>query len=147
MPPPRRIYLVACVARKAPHAAPAQELYTSDWFRKARAYVQKSGAPWFILSDLHGLVHPDQILEPYDVTLTKAPVAERRAWAQRVQTQMQQTLPNAAPDADEIVILAGKSYRQHLEPWLRQRYPSVQVPMDGLRIGQQQQWLAANEPD
>lgn len=139
----RRIYLVACVAQKTPDAAPAQELYTSPWFRKARAYVLKSGAPWFILSDLHGLVRPDEMLEPYDVTLTKAPAAERRAWAQRVQNQMEQMLP----DADTVVILAGKNYRQFLEPWLRRRFASVRVPMDGLRIGEQLRWLGENEPD
>ena len=137
----RRIYLVACVAQKAPDAALAQELYTSPWFRKARAYVLKSGAPWFILSDLHGLVRPDEMLAPYDVRLTRA--AERRAWAQRVQGQMEQMLP----DADTVVILAGKDYRQHLEPWLRRRFASVRVPMDGLRIGEQMRWLGENEPD
>ena len=137
----RRIYLVACVAQKVPYRAPAQELYTSPWFRKARAYVLKSGAPWFILSDQHGLVRPDEMLEPYDTTLTKA--AERRAWAQRVQNQMEQMLP----DADTVVILAGKDYRQYLEPWLRRRFASVQVPMDGLGIGQQQRWLGENVPD
>ena len=139
----RRIYLVACVARKGLYRAPAQELYTSAWFRKARAYVLKSGAPWFILSDLHGLVRPDEMLDPYDVTLKKAGVAARRAWAERVQSQMEQMLP----DADAVVIFAGKDYRQYLEPWLRTRYASVEAPMRGLGIGEQQQWLAANEPD
>ena len=137
----RRIYLVACVAQKAPDAAPAQELYTSPWFRKARAYVLKSGAPWFILSDQHGPVRPDEMLAPYDTKLTK--VAERRAWAQRVQNQMEQMLP----DADAVVILAGKDYRQYLEPWLRRRFASVRVPMDGLRIGEQMRWLGENVPD
>lgn len=143
MTTPRRIYLVACVARKASYRAPAQELYTSDWFRKARAYVLKSGAPWFILSDLHGLVQPDEVLDPYDVTLKKAGAAARRAWAQRVQGQMERMLP----DADEIIILAGNDYRKYLEPWLRARFASVRAPMRGLIIGKQKQWLAQNEPD
>ena len=47
----RRIYPVACVARKGLYRAPAQELYTSARFRKARAYVLQSGAPWCILSE------------------------------------------------------------------------------------------------
>ena len=38
-----RIYLVACVKRKLPRPAPARDLYTSDWFRKARQYVEQSG--------------------------------------------------------------------------------------------------------
>ena len=62
-------YLVACVSQKLDRRAPAAELYRSDWFRKALAYVEGTGARWFILSAAHGLVSPDQRLDPYDVTL------------------------------------------------------------------------------
>ena len=138
----RRIYLVSCVSRKTPYPAPARDLYESQWFRKARAYVLKSGSPWFILSAEHGLVHPDDVLAPYEKTLNNMRAAERRAWAEKVQSQMEQALP----DADEVVILAGKLYRERLEPWLRSRYASVRVPMRNLRIGEQLHWLSENEP-
>ena len=59
MPNHDRICLVACVKGKRGAPAPAKDLYRSPWFRKARRYVEQSGAPWFILSDKHGLVHPD----------------------------------------------------------------------------------------
>ncbi len=35
-----RIYLVSCVGQKLDHPAPAEDLYVSDWFKKARAYVE-----------------------------------------------------------------------------------------------------------
>lgn len=138
----RRVYLVSCVAQKRPFAAEAQDLYTSPWFRKARQYVVRSGCPWFILSAEHGLVSPEQVLEPYDKTLNTMKVAERRAWARRVQVQMAIELP----DAIEVVILAGAKYRGYLESWLRSRYSTVSVPMRGLRIGEQLRWLSENEP-
>ena len=72
-----RIYLVACVKGKLPQPAPAKDLYTSDWFRKARQYVEQSGAPWFILSDEHGLVHPDTELAPYEKDIKEMPPAAR----------------------------------------------------------------------
>ncbi|MCY3693523.1 MAG: hypothetical protein OXI54_00190 [Chloroflexota bacterium] len=131
----RRIYLVSCVSQKTPYRAPAQDLYTSSWFQKARAYVLKSGSPWFILSAEHGLVHPDDVLDPYEKTLNNMRAAERRAWAEKVQHQMETTLP----DADEIVLFAGQRYREYIEPWLRGRFVSVQVPMQGLPIGKQLQ--------
>lgn len=84
----RRIYLVSCVSRKTPYPAPAQDLYTSTWFQKARAYVLRSDSPWFILSAEHGLVHPDDVLIPYEMTLNNMSAAERRAWAEMVQNQM-----------------------------------------------------------
>ena len=138
----RRIYLVSCVSQKTPYPAPAQDLYTSTWFQKARAYVLKSGSPWFILSAEHGLVHPYDVLTPYERTLKNMSAAERCAWAERVQSQMKQSLP----DADEVVILAGTHYREHLEDWLHRRFARVQVPMRGLQIGKQLQWLTENEP-
>ena len=138
----RRIYLVSCVSQKTPYPAPARDLYVSPLFRKARAYVLKSGSPWFILSAEHGLVHPDDVLAPYEKTLNNMRVAERRAWAEKVRSQMEQTLP----DADEVVILAGARYHEHLEDWLNRRYASVQIPMRGLQIGKQLQWLSENEP-
>lgn len=137
-----RIYLVSCVSRKKSHPAPAQNLYVSDWFKKARAYVLKSGSPWFILSAKHGLVHPDEILAPYEQTLNNMRAAERRAWAEKVQHQMETMLP----DADEIVLFAGQRYREYIEHWLRGRFASVQVPMLGLPIGKQLRWLSENEP-
>ena len=44
--------------------AKAKDLYTSDWFRKARAYVEHRGGPWFILSAEHGLVDPETVIGP-----------------------------------------------------------------------------------
>ena len=138
----RRIYLVSCVGQKQPFAAEAQDLYTSAWFRKAREYVIKSGSPWFILSAEHGLVFPERVLEPYEKTLNTMKVAERRDWARRVQAQIELELPNAI----EVMIFAGARYREYLEPWLRRRYATVEVPMEGLQIGKQLQWLSENEP-
>lgn len=137
-----RVYLVSCVSQKTPYPVPAKDLYVSNLFRKARAYVEKSGSPWFILSAEHGLVRPDQILAPYEKTLNNMGVAERRLWADRVKKQMELMLP----DADEIAFFAGSRYREHLEPWLRNRFTNVSVPMQGLQIGKQLKWLSENEP-
>lgn len=133
----KRLYLVSCVARKTAGRAKARDLYQSPWFRLARRYVEKSGSPWFILSARHGLTHPDQEIAPYDETLNRMAAASRRDWADKVQRQMQEKLPAA----DEVVILAGKRYRENLEDYLQRRFGSVQVPMRGMRIGEQLSWL------
>ena len=98
---------------------------------------QQSGTPWFILSDEHGLVHPDTELVPYEKNLNKMPAADRHAWARRVQEQMETVLPPAG----EVIILAGQGYRQHLIGYLTKRFGKVSIPMEGLGIGEQQQWL------
>ena len=132
-----RIYLVSCVAEKSPTPAPARDLYLSTWFKLARARVERDQAPWFILSAKHGLLDPNTVVEPYDETLNRMGMAARRAWADRVQAQMTERLP----DAHEVVIFAGARYRENLEDYLRARFPLVSIPMKGLRIGEQISWL------
>jgi hypothetical protein len=53
------VYLVSCVSEKRTNAAPAKDLYHSDWFVKARAFVEAKGGRWFNLSAEYGLVSPD----------------------------------------------------------------------------------------
>ena len=69
----RPLYLIACSATKLDHAAPARELYTGQAFRFAMAAAADGDA--LILSALHGLVHPSQVIEPYNVTLSELPAA------------------------------------------------------------------------
>jgi hypothetical protein len=72
MPAMATCYLVSCVSLKAPGPLPAEVLYVSDWFTKARAYVLahlRPGDQWFILSAEHQLLEPSRL-----VALTK------RAW-------------------------------------------------------------------
>jgi hypothetical protein len=137
----KRCYLVSCVSVKQSVRSRAKDLYVSDWFRKARRYIELSGGPWFILSAEHGLVHPDTLIAPYERTLNKMGVRDRRDWAARVIEQMKRELPRT----EEIVVLAGDKYREGLIDYLRSR-ASVSVPMEGLPIGKQLRWLGENAP-
>lgn len=76
----RRLLLLGCVKTKGPSAAPARDLYTSDLFDKRRRYAEASGLPWYVLSALHGLVLPHQVLEPYDMALKDQPRSYRTRW-------------------------------------------------------------------
>ena len=135
--PRRRLFLVSCVKTKLPRRAAAKDLYISDWFRKARACVESTGCPWAILSAEFGLLHPDEVIRPYEKTLNAMPVAERRSWANEVLESIDLLLL----DVDTVVIFAGERYRELLEPGLRAYGVGVVVPMQGLRQGQQLAWL------
>lgn len=134
---PSSLYLVSCVKDKSTGPLPARELYTSDWFRKARSYVDRKGQPWFILSAKHGLVHPDDLITRYDLTLKTMKKADRYEWARKVFCQLQPHLAGL----DSVIFLAGEPYREFLEPDLREVGLAVSVPMKGLRIGEQLKWL------
>ncbi|SRR5712692_2757824 len=135
------IVLVSCVKSKLPQPAPARSLYTSPWFRKTRNIVEGSGARWFVLSSLYGLVAPDAEIAPYDYTLNTLGVAERRDWANKVLSKL---LPEIA-DERRIVMFAGHRYREFLVEPLRRHGITVNVPMANLTRGEQLAWLSETE--
>ena len=136
--PTADLCLVSCVAAKLPRTAPAKDLYTSTLFKKARGLVEAQRWPWFILSAEHGLVHPQEEVAPYEKTLNKMGVVERRDWASQVLAALEPHLAGV----QSVVFLAGKNYRQFLEPEFSGRGIDVHVPMQGMRIGEQLRWLS-----
>ena len=95
---------------------------------------------WFILSAKHGIVKPDQILEPYNLTLNTLKADARHQWAETVLAELMKVLPDSA----SITFLAGSKYREYLAQPLHERGYDVHIPMQGLRIGKQLQWLDAH---
>jgi hypothetical protein len=108
----------------------------SDWFRLARSFVERARAPWFTLSAKYGLTEPCETVEPYEVTLNTFAVADRKMWAARVTSQMNERLP----PVEQIVVFAGQRYREFLMDELGRR-AEVVVPLQGLRIGEQLHWF------
>jgi len=116
----------------------ACDLYTSSLFRLSYMFAnQLSPDGIFILSAKYGLVRPEQIIEPYDATLVKMSFKDVKLWAQSVLKDLRvySDLNN-----DHFIILAGQSYRKYLINELS----SYAIPMLGLRIGEQLQYLKRN---
>jgi len=129
------IVLISCVSKKLPHKARARDLYIGPLFRMNLKYAQHfSPQKVFILSAKYGLVQLDEEIEPYDVTLNKMSARERRIWAAKVVSQLR---VHSGLENDHFVILAGQKYRQYLLPHLK----SYEVPLAGLPIGKQLQFL------
>lgn len=135
---PKTIALVACVSKKNNRPMQARDLYISDWFKKASTYAENVSDEWFILSAKYGLIDPNVIIEPYNKTLNKMPISERRTWSLKVVQDLRPQL-NAG---DMIVILAGQKYREFLVKPLHSAGCQVEIPMEGLRIGEQLSWLS-----
>lgn len=129
--------LVSCVKSKRSSAAAAKDLYISDWFIKARRVVEMEGWKWFVLSAKHGLLDPEEEVAPYEKTLNTMGAEERRFWASEVWKALEPHLAGVR----SVVFFAGKKYREHLEPRLRDRGIEVRVPMERLRNGEQRAWL------
>jgi hypothetical protein len=133
----KKIVLISCVAMKRPHKSPAKDLYISPLFKGNLQYARSlKPDAIYILSAKYGLLELDELIEPYNVTLNNMGVAESRAWAVRVLEQLRE---KADLQNDHFIFLAGDKYRRHLVPHLA----SYEIPMEGLTIGKQLQFLAS----
>jgi len=131
------VVLVSCVAKKRSLSIEAKDLYLSDLFEKSRLFAETYGDKWFILSAKHGLLDPNQVISPYDVTLKNMSRGERKAWAAGVIESLEKQVTKNQP----IIILAGEYYRDDIEPILNKKHYDVSVPLVGLPIGKQLQIL------
>lgn len=132
------IVLAGCVSQKRDRACAARDLYTSPLFRYRRVYAEGHGGAWFVLSALHGLVAPDQVLEPYDLRLGSLPKRERSRWGAQVAAQLRHRLGELRGLVFEVH--AGAAYADAVEPPLVELGAEVVRPLHGLSIGRQLQW-------
>ncbi len=131
----RQIALVACASQKLPHRAKAGELYTSALFRLNLQYAHCRQVDRIeILSARYGLLDPDRVIEPYNVTLNTMSTADVKRWSARV---VEQLCEHYDLQKDHFIFLAGVKYRKFLTPHMT----SYEVPMEGLPIGKQLQFL------
>lgn len=78
------LILIGCSRSKLRRAAIARSMYTSERFRTALAISDSLGARFFILSAKHGLLDPNEVIEPYDVDLNEFTSSARARWAAKV---------------------------------------------------------------
>ena len=132
----RRIGLVGCVNKKVGVPRVAKDLYVSTLFVGRRSYVERSSDEWWVLSAKHGLVHPDEVLAPYNVTLKKAGRLARRSWSNQLLLVIDERIQPRRGDVFEIH--AGAEYREFgLLDGLRDRGCVVEIPTEGMPFGVQ----------
>ena len=134
----KKLILVGCVKTKRDARSAAKDLYNSPLWRSRRAYAERFGTDWYILSAKYGLVDPEETIAPYDLALTDLRAAERRTWAQEVLDDLAARVPDLRGSTVEIH--AGKAYAEFgLENGLddlgaRVRRPLARIPGIGAHI-------------
>ncbi|AXV10187.1 hypothetical protein DVS28_b0447 (plasmid) [Euzebya pacifica] len=113
----------------------------SPLFTGRRAWAERHCDTWYVVSALHGLIHPNDIISPYDVTLIGASAAEKRRWASRVLGQFRDRHPSGS---GTVEFHAGGDYRAHgLAAGLAADGWIVDNPTEGMGIGTQLAFYAA----
>jgi hypothetical protein len=138
--------LVGCATSTLAQAAPARDLYNGALFARRRDYGERSGAPWFVVSGRWGLITPDEVVAPDDLTLADMPAAYRDAWADFVVAQLAGHLPL---DGARIEIHADGQYAAALGPAFGQAGAALVDPVDAGATREAHTWYAntaANQP-
>ena len=131
-----RVGLVGCVKNKLTTTSEAQDLYVSALFKGRRRYVERTCDRWLVLSALHKVVEPRELLAPYDVSLVGARRETRRMWAQETLAVIDHKLGDVRGHVFEIH--AGSDYRNFgLTDGLLLRGAAVVIPTLGLTQGRQ----------
>ncbi|QIB76483.1 hypothetical protein G3I44_12135 [Halogeometricum borinquense] len=138
------IGLVSCTKSKREQATQPADLYmASTFFSKAREYVEANHDHWYILSAKHHLLDPHgPPIEPYDDTLSDAPIARKREWAEIVYNQLEEE--GILDDGNRLVFHAGRDYYSELIPLLEDTPVDVETPTDGLQFGETLAWYNEN---
>lgn len=135
--------LISCTKSKSDRRCTAREMYwRSALFRFAFRYASSRYQRVGILSAKYGFLLPDDVIEPYEMTLKTMRVNERKSWAERVLEQMADRM-----DLDGIASIyfhAGQEYRSYLIPLVEAMGKKCFVPLEGLGIGRQLAWYKAN---
>lgn len=117
--------VVACSKVKAETACCALDLYRGRTFRAAVDVLRGRGCSRFVvLSALYGAVSGKQVIAPYERSLLGAPVAARRAWAERARVELRALVGDgyalAIVPADYATALDGLSSYERLYAGLSQ---------------------------
>lgn len=109
-------------------------MYISTWFKKCKNFVDKEYDNWYILSAKYGLIHHSDVIEPYDITISQMPQAQRILWGIEICDKLNNLYSQEVINID---IYAGKLYRKYIINNLDKFEINYRIPLIGMGIGEQ----------
>lgn len=133
----KTIALVSGVLPQYENAMPARWLYHSEWFVVAAGLAETASTGWFILSARYGLLHPDQKIAPYELTLSTLSPDQRQAWAAGVLQSLTQILK----PGDRLLLLAEPDMHNALFTVLENSNWRLAAPLRDMTAASQLVWM------
>ncbi|MDD9149479.1 MULTISPECIES: DUF6884 domain-containing protein [unclassified Sporolactobacillus] len=133
----KKIGLLATARKKAHGPAPVTDFYKSPLFIKSLRYARQTYDRFYFYNARDGLLLPDKIMEPYDISIRTFPQYQKVAWGKRV-IAMLNDLENLK--SVSLYLHGGRIYRNYLEPELNRLGIDFIVPLEGMSIGKQLRW-------
>lgn len=132
------LWLICCASRKRPSSCPARLLYDeSTLFRYSRDYVESYSYPYCILSAKYGLLEPDTVISPYNLTLLNFDTDAHIEWSERVFKQLMENYPNVK----KLHLYTGNAYEKYLIPLLEANGIEYEQYLKHYGIGQKVKWF------
>jgi hypothetical protein len=154
--PPIRVALVGCGKTKLDHPAPARRLYVGNLFTMTRDHVEARLCAgeidaWYVLSARHGILTPDQVVDPYDATMQGMNQDALRIWVNRVDGAFRCGNPGYGKWGTKggrlvVDIYAGAAYTDPLLACWRGISWEINTPLAGLQMGERLGWLKDHRP-
>lgn len=114
----------------------AKDAYVSAYFRLSRAFAEKYGTGWAILSAKYGIISPDFIIhQDYDVSFKTNPFSPIESKFSRQLVDMR------IETYDSAIFLGGQSYYKKLQKAFMDFNLPLQSPLAHLFIGQRMRLL------
>ena len=131
--------LISCSKKKVRSRCSAEQMYSrSPLFRLALTYAKEVYDLVTILSAKYNVIAPTDVIDPYDLTLSKLPVRAREVWSEQAVLNLLSRFH--IKSGDEAFFHAGKEYRDLLVQRLTAHRITCVVPLQGLKIGEQMAW-------
>ena len=129
------IVFLSCVKTKQDHRCRAEDMYISPLFKLSLSYARSlDPRRIFILSAKYGLLELNDIIDPYELTLNHMGERERKRWAYDICMELER---KGIRYTEKAVFLCGINYRKYLMV----KFPDHEVPLEGLGMGKQIQFL------
>lgn len=129
----KTVVLISCGSAKQKIPCKAKDLYVGCLFKKAKQFAERSKCEWGILSALHGLIMPSQLLNPYNKTLPVDGSQEYLDWVFSTNVAIKKRWPNCF-----FVCLAPHRYSECLKGL------PAKFPLRGMVIFERMKFLTRN---
>ena len=117
------VMLISCGKRKSEIECKAKDMYNSSRFVMLKTIAEIAGIQWFIMSAKYGLLSPDEIIVPYDLSLSNCSEAYKNEWANKIVDKASTFSKDTT-----FFIAASGDYAQRIVPRFLMRGYNVIVP-------------------
>lgn len=134
-----KIAILSCTKSKLPITCEAYKLYSaSALFSKTYKHVQELRYDEiYILSAKYGLLHPQNEIAPYELSIHDLKGPQKREWLDSVWRKLE------LYGVTQVDFWCGKAYYVELSKLIQTYYPeiTINIPMQGMGIGKRLAFL------